>query len=215
MMNDAFFEQLGVCDNDQEILLKFIKLIAPTTDEGAFTHALDSQFGGIMGLFAASYTKLARNNAVGENLAAIIKYTQLILMRTMKMKIRNRDLISNMSQLNEYLLFRNHSYPLERLEIFLMNSKNFLLKEEIVSSGTTNGILFHPTSIIKHIVDNNASSFILVHNHPSGDPSPSPEDIYQTRELNNICRMLSITFHDHIIVGDSITYSMRFHGIIE
>jgi len=215
MLTDAFFDQLSVCDNDHEILVKFIKLIDPSADEGAFTHALESQFGGIMGLFAASYSKLARNNAVGENLAILIKYMQIILLRTMKTKIRNRDLISNISHLKEYLLLRNNSCSLERLEIFLLNSKNVLLKEEIIATGTTNGVIFHPSDIIRHIINCSASSFILVHNHPSGDPSPSSEDIFQTRELNKICKMLSITFHEHIIVGEANTYSMKANGIID
>jgi len=215
MLTDAFFDQLSVCDNDHEILVKFIKLIDPSTNEGAFRHAVENQFGGLMGLFAASYSKLARNNAVGENLAILIKYMQIILLRTMKNKIRNRDLISNISHLTEYLLLRNNSCSLERLEIFLLNSKNFLLKEEIIATGTTNGVIFHPSSIIKQIIDNSASSFILVHNHPSGDPSPSSEDVFQTRELNKICEMLSITFHDHIIVGDTNIYSMKANGIIQ
>jgi DNA repair protein RadC len=215
MLTDAFFDQLSVCDNDSEILMKLIKMIDPSTDEGAFMQAVEGQFGGIMGLFGASYSKLVKNNAVGENLAILIKYMQIILIRTIKTKIRNKDLISNITQLYDYLLFKNYASQQEKIIIFLLNSKNFLLKEEIISTGTPNNVMFYPQTVIRHVIENSATSFILVHNHPSGDPSPSNDDVIQTRELQKVCKMLAINFHDHIIVGDMDTYSMRKNTILQ
>ncbi len=213
MLTDAFFDQLSVCDNDEEVLVSLIKKIDPSACESAFLEAVNNSFGGLVGLFNTKYSALSRNNAIGANLAEIIKYMQIILMRTMKEKIRHRDLISNMKQLNEYLLFRNLASNQERLIIFMLNSRNFLLREEIISVGTTNSVIFHPQTIIRTIIDGGASAFILVHNHPSGDPSPSLCDIEQTVELKKICDLLSITFHDHIIVGEFDTFSMRSNKI--
>ena len=209
MLSDSFFDQISVCDNDQEILMKLIKMITPDVDEGAFSHAVEHQFGGIMGIFSANYSKLAKNNAIGETLASFIKYMQVIFARTLRAKIRNRDIIKNISQLYEYLLFKNHTLCEERLTILLLNSRNHLIREEIVANGTANRVIFHHQMIIRHIVDSSATAFILVHNHQSGDPTPSQDDIEHTQELNEICNKLSISFHDHIIVGDGYTYSMR------
>lgn len=209
MLSDSYFDQLNTCDNDVEILTRLIKILVPSLDDSQFSDAVENTFNGIHGILSANYSKLKANNAVGENVAICLKYIQSVLLRTLKYNIRNKDLINNISDLNNYLLAKMPSLKDEFLFIFLMNSKNYLIKEEIISSGTTNEILFHPMSIIKKIVDANASSFILVHNHPSGCTKPSRHDIESTIALNDICNMLSISFHDHVIVGGDQILSMR------
>jgi len=212
-MTDSYFDHLCICDNDFEVLAELAAMALPSLDRTEFVRSLEANSSNLPALLSSSFTSLRSNNHIGERGAVFFKYIHILLQRIFKAQIRDRDIINSMSDLNRYLLAKMPSLSQEQLLIFLLDSKNHLIREEIIGHGITNRVFFHPQTIIKKILDVSASAFILVHNHTSGDPQPSPDDIAETLELVAICKKLSIYFHDHIIVGKDRVISMRGSGI--
>jgi DNA repair protein RadC len=209
MMTDGYFDQLSVCDNDFHVVADMLAMIAPTIDRQELIYSLQSKFKTLPDLLASNYLSLTLNNHLGESGALLIKYTQILLQRSIRSRIKDRDLIKNIADLNHYLLYKMPLLTEEHIVIFLLDAKNYLIQEEILAKGITNEVFFHPKSVVRKVIEVNASAFILVHNHPSGDPHPSKADIESSISLMSICNELSIVFHDHVIVGMDKIFSMK------
>ena len=104
--------------------------------------------------------------------------------------------------------------PIERFHVLYLDRKNVLIADEEQSRGTVDHVPVYPREIIRRALELNASSLILVHNHPSGDPSPSEADITMTARICQAAASLSITLHDHLIIGKSREVSFRAEGLI-
>ena len=108
---------------------------------------------------------------------------------------------------------RQHE-PIERVRVLFLNAKNVLIANEAMWEGSVDEAAVHIREILRRALDLHASSLIVVHNHPSGDPSPSRQDIALTRDLADACRNLKITLHDHVIIGADGHASLRAMGLI-
>lgn len=208
-MSDSYFEHLNTCDNDSEVLARLLKLAIPELDEIRFARIVEREFNGLNALLAARYSKIKEKCELSDHGAIFLKYVQSIVLRTFKSALKQKNLNSCISELYSYLILKSAYLDDECLFLLLLNSNNYLIKEEIVATGAPNFVLSHPALIIKKIMDASATSIILVHNHPGGNPRPSKTDIDSTIELDDICRALSITFHDHLIVTESHILSMK------
>lgn len=114
----------------------------------------------------------------------------------------------------DYLHADMAHHPTERVRVLHLNCRNMLMKDEIVSRGTIDGATVHVREIIARALELGSSALILVHNHPSGDPSPSTEDVATTRALIEAARPFGIHLHDHVIVGSSGCASMRAMALL-
>ena len=102
----------------------------------------------------------------------------------------------------------------EQFRVLFLDRKNTLIADEKQGSGTVDHVPVYPREVVKRALELNASALILVHNHPSGDPTPSPEDISMTAQIERAAQALGITLHDHLIVGKSTELSFRAAGLI-
>jgi len=102
----------------------------------------------------------------------------------------------------------------EQFRVFYLDRKNVLIADEEQARGTVDHVPVYPREVIKRALQLNASALILIHNHPSGDPTPSPDDIAMTNQIKAACEPMNITLHDHIIIGKSCELSFRSEGYL-
>lgn len=128
--------------------------------------------------------------------------------RGINSKIKNKQ-IKSAKDVFEYCKLKMSNLDRERFVVLFLDTKNKIIKEEIVSIGTLNSSLIHPREVFKNAIKNSANSVIFVHNHPSGDPTPSDEDKEITKQLFDIGNMLEIKVLDHVIIGKDDYYSFK------
>lgn len=215
MYSDEYFDHLAACDNDSEVLRQLMRLASLELDDLSLTRLIGTDRFSLRTLLATSFTCLENEELLGARGATFLKLLNIIILRYQKAKLHNKDVISDTSDLYNYLIMKMSSLLDEQLLLLLLDSKNYLLREHKIASGISNEIAVHPRAILQKVVEYKASAFIIVHNHPSGVTKPSMTDINFTIELNQICKKLDIAFHDHIIVGKEHVISMRSSGIFE
>jgi DNA repair protein RadC len=133
----------------------------------------------------------------------------------LRAKFEDRSLIGSWQAVLDYLNARFAPLPVEEVLVLYLNTKNHLLAEEVHARGTIDECSLHIREIIHRALDLGATALILAHNHPSGDPTPSTQDIRFTRDLQDACRHLKLTLHDHLIIGgDNPPVSMRAQGLL-
>jgi DNA repair protein RadC len=129
-------------------------------------------------------------------------------------ELRNRDTIASWDQLMAYLnavLAREHT---EQFRVLYLNNRNQLIDDAILGLGTVNHTPVYPREVVKRALDLHATAIILVHNHPSGDPTPSRADVEMTREVKQAATALGIVLHDHVVVGNGAWVSFRKEGLL-
>ena len=123
-------------------------------------------------------------------------------------------LLRDLPALYDYLRISLSFEQSEVVRLLFLNSKNALLRDELHSRGTINHTPVYPREIVKRVIEVNANALIIVHNHPSGDPSPSKEDIMMTKLLGRVLRDIGVQLHDHIIVGRTRCESLKSLGLM-
>ena len=179
------------------------------------------RFGGIGGLLAADlerYRDIDELTRGGEEdlkfTAVLLKAVQAMLQRALKEQIKDRPVIGSWTVLIEYLQLAMTHEPAEHFRILFLDKKNILIKDEVQSRGTVDHTPLYPREVVKRALELAASAIIMVHNHPSGDPTPSKPDIEMTRQVVNGLAAVNITVHDHIIVGKNRHTSFKASGLI-
>ena len=151
---------------------------------------------------------------VGESAAAYIRATNLLLQQAAGDQVKDRPVISNWAALLNYVRMALRHEKAEQVRVLFLDRKNKLIADEVVGRGTVDHAPVYPREIARRALELAASSVILVHNHPSGDPTPSKADIDMTREIERALQALEIKLHDHLVVGASETVSMKAKGLI-
>jgi len=213
MYSDEYFDHLAACDNDSDVFRQFMRLAYLDLDEGSLTRLLGTNQFNLRTLLATNFKNLENEKILGERGATFLKLLNILILQFQKTKLHNRDVIANIYQLYNYLILAMSSLAEEQILIILLDAKNQLIRECKVSRGVSNQVFIHPRKIIQKVIEHNASAFIVVHNHPSGDPRPSERDRKFSIELHQICLKLDIQFHDHVIVGQDKVTSMRATGV--
>jgi DNA repair protein RadC len=179
------------------------------------------RFGGIGGLLAADLERyrdieeLARGGEEDLKFTAVLlKAVQAMLQRALKEQIKDRPVIGSWTVLIEYLQLAMTHEPAEHFRILFLDKKNILIKDEVQSRGTVDHTPLYPREVVKRALELAASAIIMVHNHPSGDPTPSKPDIEMTRQVVAGLAAVNITVHDHIIVGKNRHTSFKASGLI-
>ena len=133
--------------------------------------------------------------------------------RVLKQDILNKNLINSWDQLILYLQKDIGNLTQEVLKIIYLDKKNFILADEILCLGTIDQVHLYPRELIKRILFHGATAIILVHNHPSNDPTPSKNDIKLTEKAVKICRNIGVKVHDHVIITNDQYFSLISHNL--
>ena len=199
---------------DYELLETLLFAFIPRRDVKPVAKALLTRFGGISAVLAADPQDLIKVSGVGETVAAYIKATQEIGARAAIETIQTRPVISSWSTLLAYVRTQLQHEPREQFRVLFLDRKNQLIADELMGQGTVDHAPVYPREIARRALELSASSLILVHNHPSGDPTPSEQDITVTNQIQRAAEVVGIVLHDHLIVGKSQEISFRAEGLI-
>ena len=167
------------------------------------------EFGGLDGLHRASFPELCKVEGVGPAKAAQIKAAIEVGRRIAKRKPEEPRLISSPQDVADQVQYKMATLEQEELWILLLDTRNHHIRTEQLYKGSLNASTVRPAEIFKSGIRHNAASLIIVHNHPSGDPSPSPEDVNLTRMLIEAGKMLELPVLDHVVIGSRGTVSIK------
>ena len=200
--------------DDYEILEVLLMAFIPRRDVKPIAKALETKFGSLSAILAAPAEDLVKVGGVGETVAAYIKAIAELHSRAGREEIKAKEIISSWSALVAYVRRELQHEKREQFRVIFLDRKNQLITDEIMGRGTVDHAPVYPREIARRALELQASSLILVHNHPSGDPKPSRADIEITREIIDVLGPFDITVHDHLIVGTSGVVSFRTSGLI-
>ncbi|MFC3053310.1 RadC family protein [Kordiimonas pumila] len=199
---------------DYELLELILFLAIPRRDVKPLAKELISHFGSYAGVLSAETAMLTAYPGLGETAVAAIKSVQASALHLAKAEMASRPVLSNWQAVIGYLQGAMAHLPREQFRVLLLDKKNALLSDELLSDGTVDETAVYPREIVRRALSANASALILVHNHPSGDPAPSRADIVMTKEVLQTCKTVGIHVHDHIIIGKYGQTSFREQGLI-
>ncbi|MES2339757.1 MAG: DNA repair protein RadC [Pseudomonadota bacterium] len=207
-------EQGGEALQDYELVEYLLALAIPRRDTKPLAKALLREFGGIAGLLTADAAALSRVKGMGDTSAAAIKIAHAAALRLLRTETVAKPVLANWQALLDYLRADMAHHQIERVRVLHMNSRNQLIRDEVMNEGSIDEAPVYAREVIRRAIDLGSAAIILVHNHPSGDASPSRADIEITRAIADAGKRLNIALHDHIIVARGGHTSLRAQGLI-
>nr|WP_298096538.1 DNA repair protein RadC [uncultured Shinella sp.] len=186
---------------DYEILELLLFRLIPRRDTKPVAKALLDRFGTLSGVFGATPALLQEVKGIGEAVALDLKLISAVAQRTLKSEIRNKTVLASWSSVIQYCHAAMAHEPREQFRILFLDKRNALIADEIQGHGTVDHTPVYPREVVRRALELSSTAIILVHNHPSGDPTPSRADIEMTKTIVETARPLGITVHDHIIIG--------------
>lgn len=199
---------------DYEILELTLFRIIPRQDVKPLARRLIDTFGDMNGVLSAPIARLERVEGVGPAVALELKVMETVTHRMARAKIMQRHVVSSWNAILDYCHTVMAHRDTEQFRVLFLDRKNVLIADEEQGSGTVDHVPVYPREVVKRALELNASAIILVHNHPSGDPTPSKEDIAMTIQIESAARALNIVLHDHLIIGRSREVSFKSQGLI-
>lgn len=199
---------------DHELLELILFYAIPRKDTKPLAKILLQSFGSIGGVLSARADDLAAVGGLSENSAALLKVIHSAATRMGQKQLLKQPVLSNWEQLLAYCHVAMAHESNEQLRVLFLDKKNKLIADEIQQKGTVDHTPAYPREIIKRALNLGASAIILVHNHPSGDPSPSRADMQLTDTVAEAAQMIGIHLHDHVIIAKTAHYSFRAEGLI-
>ncbi len=199
---------------DYELLELYLSRSIPRQDVKERAKALLKRFGSLQAVLAAPLAELQQVRQVGEAVALDLKLVHELAKRVAREAIGRRTVISSWTALLDYVRTELQHEPREQVRVLYLDKKNQLILDEETSRGTVDHAPLYPREVVRRALELSASSLILVHNHPSGDPSPSAADIAVTRDVVAAAKPLGIAVHDHIIVGRHGVESLKSRGLM-
>lgn len=199
---------------DHELVEYLLALAIPRRDTKPLAKRLLQEFGGIGGLFTADAQAIARIEGMGETSVAALKAAQATALRLLRAEVKEQPILSNWQALLDYLRADMAHHTIERVRVLHLNSRNMLIRDELMNEGSVDEAPVYVREVIRRALELGSAALILVHNHPSGDPSPSRADIDITRAVAAAAKLLNIALHDHIVIGRNGHASLRAQGLI-
>jgi DNA repair protein RadC len=199
---------------DYEMLELILFMAIPRRDVKPLAKQLLLRFGNLAGVLNATLSELQTIDGVSENIAISLKTVQATGHRMLKQEILKKPVLSSWSRLVDYVSATMAHERKEHFRLLFLNKKNELIADEVQNSGTVDHTPAYPREIMKRALELGATALILVHNHPSGDPKPSPADIEMTGAIIAAGEPLGIKIHDHLIVAKHGVASFKTLGLI-
>jgi len=183
-------------------------------DTKPLAKALLAQFGSLANILNAEPAALQRVPGVGEASAAALRSVAVAARRMARSEVRGRPVLGSWQALIDYLTIDMAHLTVERVRVLYLDTRNHLILDHHVGDGSIDEAAIHPREVIRKALDVGATALIMVHNHPSGDPSPSRADIHITRQIAEAGRLMGVAVHDHVIIGRNEHVSLRSKGLI-
>ncbi len=199
---------------DYELLELVLFRAIPRRDVKPLARALLDQFGDFNGVVSAPVQRLQSVPGVGEAVAVELKIVEAASQRLARARVMRRQVLSSWDALLDYCHTTMAHRETEQFRLFFLDTKNVLIADEEQATGTVDHVPVYPREVVKRALELNASALILVHNHPSGDPTPSEADIVMTQKIKDAAGVMGITLHDHLIIGKSCELSFRSEGYL-
>ena len=200
---------------DYELLEMLLFAAIPRRDVKPLAKTLLKTFGGIAGVLGASAVELQKVRGLSENSAALLKVVHALTQKMLWEEIEKKPLLGSWQKLIDYLTVAMAHEKREHFRVLFLNRKNQLIADEVQNTGTVDHAPVYPREIVKRALDLGATAMILVHNHPSGDPTPSDSDIVMTEEVIRAAAALDVMVHDHIIISANGYSSFKAMGLLE
>ncbi|WP_262691268.1 RadC family protein [Kordiimonas aestuarii] len=199
---------------DYELLELILFLAIPRRDVKPLAKQLIDRYGSYAGVLSADVDSLRATAGLGDTAVAAIKSVQASALRLSKAGASARPVMSNWSLVSDYLQGAMAHIPREQFRILFLDRKNVLLADVVMSDGTVDEAAVYPREVVRRALELDATALILVHNHPSGDPTPSQADVMMTKNIVETCDRIGIRVHDHIIVGKTGQASFKELGLM-
>lgn len=199
---------------DYELLELLLFRSIPQRDVKPLAKQLIQHFGSFAEVIGAPVSRLTEVKGIGESVALDLKIVEASLKRAMKGQVAKKPVLSSWSSVIDYCRLAMAFAEREQFRILFLDKKNALIADEVQQTGTVDHTPVYPREVMRRALELSATALILVHNHPSGDPTPSGADMRMTRELVDIAKPLGIAIHDHIIVGRDGHASFKGLGLI-
>ncbi len=198
---------------DYELLELYLFRTIARGDVKPRAKALLARFGSLAAVLGAPERELLACPGIGEATAFDLKTAQEVAVRVARDAITRRTVISSWSALLSYVRVSLAHERREQFRVIFLDRKNQLIADEMLGQGTIDHAPVYPREIMRRALELSASALILVHNHPSGDPTPSQADIAMTREVSEAGRPLRVSVHDHLVVGRDGVASFKALGL--
>ncbi len=199
---------------DYELLEMILYRALRRGDTKPLAKALLRRFGDLNRVLAAPAARLKEVDGVGDRVVFELKLVEAVGHRMARAKVLNKPVLSSWDALLRYCQTKMAHRELEQFRVLYLDRKNLLIADESLGEGTVDHVPVYPREVIKRALELNASALILVHNHPSGDPTPSHADIEMTRAIHNAADTMGIIIHDHLVIGKARELSFRSEGYL-
>lgn len=199
---------------DYELLEMLLFRSVPRADTKAPAKELLSRFGSIAEVLGAPEQRLREVRGIGEKAARDLKLVAALTQRMLRSQVRGRHVLSSWTQVLDYCHAAMAFEEREEFRVLFLDKKNALIGDERQQTGTVDHTPVYPREVVRRALELSSSAIILVHNHPSGDPTPSRADIEMTKIIISTAEPLGIVVHDHIIIGKNGHASMKGMGLI-
>ena len=199
---------------DYELLELLLFFAILRRDTKPIAKALITRFGSLGNVLAAPPEALKEVEGVGESTVAVVKAAQAAALRLLREEVKDSPLLNNMERLTNYLTAVMARESVEQFRVLFLDTRNRLIADEAQARGTVNHTPVYPRAVMRRCLELGATALILVHNHPSGDPTPSRADVEMTAEVKAAAGALGIVLHDHLIIGNGRQLSFRREGLL-
>ncbi len=199
---------------DYELLELILFRAIPRQDVKPLAHSLMDCFGDFNRVITAPEARLRGISGVGDAVIIEFKLAEAAAKRMARSRILHRHVVSSWDALLDYCHTTMAHRETEQFHVLYLDRKNVLIADEEQAKGTVDHVPVYPREVAKRALELNASALILVHNHPSGDPTPSSADLDMTTQIRSACDALGLELHDHLIIGKSRELSFRSEGYL-
>ncbi len=199
---------------DYEMLELVLFRAIPRRDVKPLARALLDYFGDFNTVLSAPATRLRDISGVGDAVVTELKIIEAAAHRLARAKVLHKPIVSSWDALLDYCQAAMAHQDIEQFRVLFLDRKNVIIADEAQARGTVDHVPVYPREVVKRALDLNASALILVHNHPSGDPTPSAADIDMTAQIRTAAEAMDIVLHDHLVIGKSRELSFRSEGLL-
>ncbi|MBL9052665.1 MAG: DNA repair protein RadC [Tabrizicola sp.] len=213
-LRERFMQAGGAALPDYELLELVLFSAIPRQDVKPLARLLLDTFGDFNRVVTASTARLEMVKGVGPAVVQELKLLEAAAQRMMRARVMQKPVLSSWDALLDYCHTAMSHRETEQFRVLYLDRKNNLIADEEQARGTVDHVPVYPREVVKRALELNASALILVHNHPSGDPTPSDADVSMTDQVKEACCALGLTLHDHLIIGKSRELSFRTEGYL-
>jgi DNA repair protein RadC len=199
---------------DHEMLEMMLFIALPRRDTKPIARDLMTRFRTFGGVIGAPVAELMTIEGLGEAGAAAVKLVQAAALRMMRQELAAQPVLSTWEMLTDYLMAAMGNERIEQFRVLFLDGRNKLIADEVQGQGTINHAPAYPREVVRRCLELHATAVILAHNHPSGEPTPSREDVALTTEIVRAAETMGIAVHDHIIIGRGKWLSFRAEKLL-